>query len=75
VSIGNNQVEEDKMGVACSTNGGEEERVYLVGGKARGKEATGRPRSRWVDNIRKDVGEVGWGDVVWLRIRAGGELS
>jgi hypothetical protein len=27
------------MGGACSTNGGEEERVW-VGGKARGKEAT-----------------------------------
>jgi hypothetical protein len=28
------------MGEACSTNGGEEERVQVVGGKARGKEAT-----------------------------------
>jgi hypothetical protein len=25
---------------ACSTNGGEDERVQIVGGKARGKEAT-----------------------------------
>jgi hypothetical protein len=23
----------------------------------------GRPRCRWVDNIRMDLGEVGWGDV------------
>jgi hypothetical protein len=28
------------MGGACSTSGGEEERVKVVGGKARGKEAT-----------------------------------
>jgi hypothetical protein len=42
------------MGGTCSTNGGEEERVYVVGGKARGKEAT-----RWVDNIRMDLVEVG----------------
>jgi hypothetical protein len=28
------------MGGACSTNGGEEERVYVVGGKAGGTEAT-----------------------------------
>jgi hypothetical protein len=34
----------------------------------------GRPRRRWVDNIRLDFVEVGWGDVDWLRIEAGGEL-
>jgi hypothetical protein len=22
--------------------------------------------SRWVDNIRMDLGEVGWGDVDWI---------
>jgi hypothetical protein len=26
----------------------------------------GRPRRRWVDNIRIDLGEVGWGDVDWI---------
>jgi hypothetical protein len=26
----------------------------------------GRPRHRWVDNIRMDLGEVGWGDVDWI---------
>jgi hypothetical protein len=25
----------------------------------------GRSRRRWVDNIRMDLGEVGWGDVDW----------
>jgi hypothetical protein len=30
---------------ACSTNGGEEERVYVVGGKARGKEATRKTKT------------------------------
>jgi hypothetical protein len=28
------------VGVACGTNGGEEERVYVIGRKARGKETT-----------------------------------
>jgi hypothetical protein len=23
-------------------------------------------RRRWVDNIRMDLGEVGWGDVDWI---------
>jgi hypothetical protein len=26
----------------------------------------GRPRRRWVDNIRMDLREVGWGDVDWI---------
>jgi hypothetical protein len=46
------------MDGSCSTNWGEEERVYVIGGKARGKEPLGRPRRRWVDNIRMDLGEV-----------------
>jgi hypothetical protein len=25
----------------------------------------GIQRRRWVDNIRMDLGEVGWGDVDW----------
>jgi hypothetical protein len=26
----------------------------------------GRLRRRWVDNIRMDLGEAGWGDVDWI---------
>jgi hypothetical protein len=33
------------MGGACSRNGGEEERVEVVGGKARGKEATRKTKA------------------------------
>jgi hypothetical protein len=29
----------------------------------RGRRPLWRPRRRWVDNIRMDLGEVGWGDV------------
>jgi hypothetical protein len=35
-------------------------------GKPEGKGPLGRPRRRWVDNIRMDLGEVGWGDVDWI---------
>jgi hypothetical protein len=31
--------------------------------KPEGKRPLGRPRRRWVDNIRMDLGEVGWRDV------------
>jgi hypothetical protein len=34
--------------------------------KPEGKKPLGRPRSRWVDNIRMDLGEVGWGGVDWV---------
>jgi hypothetical protein len=31
-----------------------------------GKRSLGRPRRRWLENIRMDPGEVGWGDVYWI---------
>jgi hypothetical protein len=38
----------------------------VIGGKARGKRPLGRPRRRWEDNIRMDLGGVGRGDVGWI---------
>jgi hypothetical protein len=35
---------------------------FLVG-KPEGKRPLGRLRRRWVDNIRLDLGEKGWGGV------------
>jgi hypothetical protein len=35
----------------------------LLVGNPEGKRPLGRPRCKWVDNIRMDLGEVGWGDV------------
>jgi hypothetical protein len=62
----NNQVEEDEMGGPFSTNG-EKRNVYrLMVGTPDGKKPLGRPRRRWVDNIRMGLGEVGWGDVDWI---------
>jgi hypothetical protein len=34
-------------------------------GKPEGRRPLGRPRCRWVDNIRMDLGEVRWG-VDWI---------
>jgi hypothetical protein len=43
---------------------GEKRKEYrLLVGKPEGKRPLVRPRRRWVDNIRMDLGEVGWGDV------------
>jgi hypothetical protein len=44
----------------------------LLVGKPEGERLPGRPRRRWVDNIRMDLVQVGWGDVVWLRIGTDG---
>jgi hypothetical protein len=38
----------------------------LVGKPEGKKEPLGRPRRSWVDNIKMDLGEVGWGDVDWI---------
>jgi hypothetical protein len=43
---------------------GEKRNTYrLLVGKPEGKRPLGRRRHRWVDNIRMDLGEVGWGDI------------
>jgi hypothetical protein len=42
---------------------GEKRHAYrLLVEKPEGKRPLGRPRRRWVDNIRRDHLEVGWGD-------------
>jgi hypothetical protein len=38
----------------------------LLVGKPEGMRPLGRPRLRRVDNIRMDLGEVGWDDVDWI---------
>jgi len=45
----------------------EERGVYRVlVGKPEGKRPLGRPRHRWVDNIRTDLEEVGCGYMDWI---------
>jgi hypothetical protein len=46
---------------------GDKRNAYkLLVGKPEGKRPLGRPRRRWVDNIRMNLGEMGWGDVDWI---------
>jgi hypothetical protein len=48
------------VGGTCGTNG-EKRHVYrLLVGKPEGKRPLGRPRRRWIDNIKMDLSEVGW---------------
>jgi hypothetical protein len=44
-----------------------EKNIYrLLVGKPEGKRPLGRPRRRRLDNIKVDLGEIGWGDVDWI---------
>ena len=46
---------------------GDERWVYRVlVGKPERKRPLGRPRRRWVDNIKMDLQEVGCGYMVWI---------
>jgi hypothetical protein len=51
----------------------------ILVGKLEGKRPLGRPRRRWVDNIKIDLREIGWDGMVWtgsicLRIGTSGGL-
>jgi hypothetical protein len=50
----------------------------LLVGKPEGQRPLGRPRRSWMDNVKMDLTQRGWGgvDLVgWLRKGADGELS
>jgi hypothetical protein len=38
----------------------------LLVGNPEGKRLLGRQTRRWTDDIRMDLGEVGWGDMDWI---------
>ncbi|PNF14331.1 hypothetical protein B7P43_G06031 [Cryptotermes secundus] len=46
---------------------GETRNAYkILVGKPEGKRPQGRPRRRWVDNIRVDLREIGWDGMDWI---------
>jgi hypothetical protein len=48
------------MGRACSTNGEKRNAYRILVGKPEGNKPLGRPRRRWVNNIKMDLREIGW---------------
>jgi hypothetical protein len=44
--------------MACSTSGSKRNAYRVLVGKPEGKRPLGRPRSRLVDNIKKDLREI-----------------
>ena len=55
------KIEKNEMGWACGAYGKERGVYRVLVGKPEGKRPLGRPRRRWVDNIRMDLQEVGCG--------------
>jgi hypothetical protein len=53
------KVKDDEMGRACSTNGENRNAYRILVEKPEGKRPLGRPRRRWVDNIKTDLREIG----------------
>jgi hypothetical protein len=46
---------------------GETSNAYrILVGMPEGKRPLGRPRRRWVDNIKIDLGEIGWDGMDWI---------
>jgi hypothetical protein len=59
-------MKEYEMSRACSTNGEKRNAYMILVGKPEGKRSLGRPRRRWVDNIKINLIEIGWGDMDWI---------
>jgi hypothetical protein len=48
---------------------GETRNAYrILAGKPEGKRPLGRPRCRWVDNIKIDLRETGWDGMDWIEL-------
>jgi hypothetical protein len=64
------------MGRACGANGVKKSPYRMLVGNPEGKRSLGRPRCRWMDNIKIDLREIGmvWTGSIWLRIGTSGGL-
>jgi hypothetical protein len=51
---------------ACSTNREKKNAYRLLVEKQEGKRPVGRPRRKWVDNVKMDLSEIVWGGMDWI---------
>jgi hypothetical protein len=53
--------------------GAQRNEYMILEGKPGGKRPLGRPRRRWVDTIKMDLTEIGWGGMGWIDLAEGGD--
>jgi hypothetical protein len=51
---------------ACSTHEEKRNAYRILVGKPEGKRPLGRLRHRRADNIKMNLGEIGWGGMDWI---------
>jgi hypothetical protein len=56
------------MGGACRTNGEKRNACMILMGKPEEKRPLGRPRLKWVDNIKIYLRVIGWDGVEWIDV-------
>jgi hypothetical protein len=54
------------MGGACSTNVEKRNSYRILVGKPERRRPLGRPRRRWVGNIKIDLREIRWDGMYWI---------
>jgi hypothetical protein len=54
------------MNRACNTNREKMNAYRILLRKPEGERPLGEPRRRWVDNIKIDLREIGWGGMDWI---------
>jgi hypothetical protein len=54
------------MSRACRTHGEKMNAYSILVGKPEGKRPLGRPRRRWEDYIKTELGKIGWGGMDWI---------
>jgi hypothetical protein len=64
-----NKGDEGEMGRACCSREEKGSAYRILEGKPEGTRPLGRPRSRWKNDIKMDLREIGWGGIGWTQGR------
>jgi hypothetical protein len=66
ISLWMDQIKEDEMSSAGSTNGAKRNAYRILERKSEGKRSLGKQGRRWMDNIKMDFRIIEWGGMDWI---------